>query len=70
MRNYIVTQIKHEKERYFKEMIDDNNKNSIVMWKKLKLLLPGRQHTTPDEIKFKHQSKNLINILLQVLMTL
>lgn len=56
VRNYVVTQIKIEKERFFKEIIDDNRQNPYEMWKKLKLLLPGKRSTDPDEIRFENRN--------------
>lgn len=38
VRNYVVTQIKIEKERFFKEVIDDSKRNPCEMWKKIEAL--------------------------------
>lgn len=55
MRNYVVAQIKLEKEQYYKQVIDNNKNNPREMWKKLKLLLPGKQTSAPETINFEGQ---------------
>lgn len=58
MRNQIVSQIKNEKEQFFRNTIDYNKQNPRKMWKNLKLLLPEKSSVTPVEINFENQKLN------------
>ncbi|CAH0549695.1 unnamed protein product [Brassicogethes aeneus] len=53
LRNCIVSSIKCEKDKFFKQTIYDNKNNSCKMWKNLKLLLPEKISSSPAEINFE-----------------
>lgn len=54
-RNEIVSCIRFEKDKHFKEVIDGHKTNSRELWKNLKTLLPNKNSTPPDEINFEQQ---------------
>lgn len=58
MRNFIVSQIRSEKDGHFRNIIDDNKYNPREMWKQLKTLLPKKNSSDPDEIIFESAKTN------------
>lgn len=59
IRNDIVNLIRAEKDKFFKQTIDDNKNNSRIMWKNFKILLPEKNNIFKNEINFS--GKIIIN---------
>lgn len=52
LRNFVVSKIRYEKDKYIKEIIVNNKNKQREMWKSLKTLLLDKNKCVPEDIQF------------------